>query len=42
MDGRVIKQNDGGGEYTMIYYKNFCKCHSVSSAQLLKKKSGKE
>jgi hypothetical protein len=29
--GRVIKKNDGGVNSTMIYYKNFCKCHNVPS-----------
>jgi hypothetical protein len=24
-----IKENDGGGEFKLIYYKNFCKCHDV-------------
>jgi hypothetical protein len=28
--GRRIKENDGGVNPTMIYCKNFCKCHSVS------------
>jgi hypothetical protein len=31
--GGRIKENDGGGEFTMIYYKNFCKCHIVPPAQ---------
>jgi hypothetical protein len=32
-EGRGIKENDGGGEFTMIYYKIFCKCHNVPSVQ---------
>jgi hypothetical protein len=28
-----IKENDGGVNSTMIYYKNFCKCHNVSPVQ---------
>jgi hypothetical protein len=44
--GRGIKENDGGGEFSMIfliYYKDdifdkyFCKCHNVPLAQQLKK-----
>jgi hypothetical protein len=31
-EGR-IKENDGGVNSTMIYGKNFCKCHSVLPAQ---------
>jgi hypothetical protein len=27
MRGGRIKENDGGGEFNMIYCKNFCKCH---------------
>jgi hypothetical protein len=27
--GRRIKENDGGISSTMVYYKNFCKCHNV-------------
>jgi hypothetical protein len=29
MEGEEIKENDGEGNYTMKYCKNFCKCHSV-------------
>jgi hypothetical protein len=32
MGGR-IKENDGGVNSTMIYYKNFCKCHNVLPVQ---------
>jgi hypothetical protein len=28
-EGEGIKKNDGGVNSTMIYYKNFCKCHNV-------------
>jgi hypothetical protein len=31
--GREIKENDRGGNSTMIYFKNFCKCHNVPPAQ---------
>jgi hypothetical protein len=31
--GGEIKENNGGVKSTMIYYKKFCKCHSVPSAQ---------
>jgi hypothetical protein len=34
-EGR-IKETDGGVNSTMIYYKNFCKCYNISSAQQLK------
>jgi hypothetical protein len=27
--GEEIKENDGKGNSTMIFYKNFCKCHNV-------------
>jgi hypothetical protein len=30
---RGIKENDGGVNSTMIFYKNFCKCHSVPLVQ---------
>jgi hypothetical protein len=30
---REIKENDGGVNLTKIYYKHFCKCHSVSPVQ---------
>jgi hypothetical protein len=28
-----IKENDGGDNSTIIYYKNFCKCHNASQVQ---------
>jgi hypothetical protein len=31
-----VKENDGGSEFNiiyLIYYKNFCKCHNVTTAQ---------
>jgi hypothetical protein len=31
--GGGIKKNDGGMNSTVIYCKNFCKCHSVPPAQ---------
>jgi hypothetical protein len=31
--GRGIKENDGGVNSTMMYNKNICKCHNVSSVQ---------
>jgi hypothetical protein len=35
--GEGIKENDGGNEFnydtTMIYCKNFCKCHNVLPVQ---------
>jgi hypothetical protein len=31
--GKGIKEKDGGGELTIIYGKNFCKCHNVPSPQ---------
>jgi hypothetical protein len=30
---RDIKKNAGVGKFTMIYCKNFCKCHSVVTIQ---------
>jgi hypothetical protein len=33
MGGGAIKENDGGVNSTMIYYKNFCKCHNVPPVQ---------
>jgi hypothetical protein len=30
MRGEGIKENDGGVNSTMIYCKNFCKCHNVT------------
>jgi hypothetical protein len=32
-EGGGIKENDGGVNSTMIYCKNFCKCHTVSPKQ---------
>jgi hypothetical protein len=32
-DGGVIKENDGGVNSTMIYSKNFGKCHNVPPVQ---------
>jgi hypothetical protein len=29
MRGGRIKENDGGLNSTMIYCKNFCKCHNI-------------
>jgi hypothetical protein len=31
--GGRIKKNDGRVNSTMIYYKNFCKCHNVPPLQ---------
>jgi hypothetical protein len=31
-----IKENDGGVNSTMIYCKNFCKCHNVPPATIIK------
>jgi hypothetical protein len=28
-----IKQNEGRGDLTKMYYKQFCTCHTVSSVQ---------
>jgi hypothetical protein len=33
MGGERIKENDGGVNSTMIYFKKFCKCHNVPPAQ---------
>jgi hypothetical protein len=33
MGERVIKENDGGVNSTMIYCKNFCKCDNVPPVQ---------
>jgi hypothetical protein len=33
MGGGGIKENDGGVHSTMIYFKNFCKCHNVPPVQ---------
>jgi hypothetical protein len=33
-----IKENDGEVNSSIIYCKNFCKCHNVSPVQQLKKK----
>jgi hypothetical protein len=35
--GGEIKENDGGGEFRVIYCKNFCKCHNVPPEQQLKR-----
>jgi hypothetical protein len=29
MGGEGIKQKDRGENFTMMYYKHFCKCHNV-------------
>jgi hypothetical protein len=29
-EGRMKKKNNEGVNSTMIYYKNFCKCHNIS------------
>jgi hypothetical protein len=29
----VIRENDGGVNSTIIYYKNFCKCHNLPQVQ---------
>jgi hypothetical protein len=34
-----IKENDGGEHSTMIYCKNFCKCHNVCPPQHNHKKN---
>jgi hypothetical protein len=31
--GWGIRENDGVGEFNKIYYKHFCKCHSVPPVQ---------
>jgi hypothetical protein len=33
MEGGKIKENHGGVYLTMIYCKNFCKCHKLSPVQ---------
>jgi hypothetical protein len=33
MGGERIKENDGGMNSAMVYYKNFCKCHNVPLLQ---------
>jgi hypothetical protein len=33
MERGRIKENDGGVNLTMIYCKNFCKCHSIPPIQ---------
>jgi hypothetical protein len=33
MGAEGIKENDGRVNSTMIYYKNFCKCHNVPPVQ---------
>jgi hypothetical protein len=33
MGGKRIKGNDAGVNSTMIYCKNFCKCHNVAPVQ---------
>jgi hypothetical protein len=33
MGGREIKENDRGVNSTIIYCKNFCKCHNVPLVQ---------
>jgi hypothetical protein len=35
MQGGGRKENDGGVNSTMIYSKNFCKCHNIPPAQQL-------
>jgi hypothetical protein len=35
MGGRRIKKNYGGMNSTMVYYKNFCKCHNIPPQQKL-------
>jgi hypothetical protein len=30
---RRIKENEGGVNLTIIYYKKFCKCHTVPPVQ---------
>jgi hypothetical protein len=36
MGGGKIKESDGGVNSTMIYCKNFCKCHSVTPSTTIK------
>jgi hypothetical protein len=33
MGGGGIRENNGGANSTMIYCKNFCKCHNVCAVQ---------
>jgi hypothetical protein len=33
MGGRGIKKNGGGMNSTMVYCKNFCKCHNMPPVQ---------
>jgi hypothetical protein len=43
MGRRGIKENDGGVTSTMIYCKNFCKCHNVPpSTRIIKKRKKKK
>jgi hypothetical protein len=37
--GERIKENDGGVNSTMIYCKNFCKCHNAPPVQYNNNKS---
>jgi hypothetical protein len=37
--GRKIKENDGGVNSTMIYCKNFYKCHNVPPSKTITKKA---
>jgi hypothetical protein len=41
--GGRIKENGRGGEFSMIYCKNFCKCHNVCppSTTVIKNKQTK-
>jgi hypothetical protein len=40
--GGEIKENDGGVNSTMIYCKNFCKCHNVPQCSNKKDKKYRE
>jgi hypothetical protein len=40
-EGR-IKENDGGVNSSMVHGKSFCKCHSVPSTTILKKKNNRK
>jgi hypothetical protein len=44
MEGERIKKNDGGVTPTMIYCKNFCKCHTHSqyNNNTIKKRSSRK
>jgi hypothetical protein len=33
MGGGELKENDEGVNSSMIYFKNFCKCHNVCPVQ---------